>query len=634
MMMESIRSGIEKTWVKVFLGIIILSFILAGALTTNFSGGSADAVAKVNGEEISTTRWMEGVQVEQSRYGSQFEQLHPTDEMKRQFRINTLDKVINNVALLQEVKSAGFIASDDQIIKKLKSYPIFQVDGKYSKDRVTEFLNNRNWTESHLLNLINDEIAQTQFSKLLIDTEFALDYEQNKRLQLQQQERDVKSLLIENKAFEKDVNVSDEDVQAYFDENIDQYQVAEKVAVDYLELKTEDLLERMSVTDQEVNDYYENNKNKYETEEERQVAHILIKISEETTDEQAKAKIDAIAERLKQGEDFAEVAKAESEDTSKDAGGDLGYAGKGVMVPEFETAMFALPNVGDISEIVKTDFGYHIIKLLDIKAGEVRPLEEVKDAIVADLKNEKAEDEFYALKSDIETLVYDNYNSLTEASAKSQLDIKTSEPFGRTGGTGVFANPQVSTAAFSDAVLNDDRNSDVLDLSETHIIVLRKKDHTPARSKTIDEVKTEVAEAVRLQKMRELAKAKGEAIIAELQAGKNASDIDTGDLTWKESKNLRRNSSQLGYELTGYVFEAGKPEENQASVSGKQLANGDFAVLIVEKVSEPDIAKLTDAEKQQSKARVQRAMSDLSNSSLLQALRDKADVQKFSENIR
>ena len=633
-MMESIRTGVQKPWIKFLLAIVVISFVFAGYFTSSGLGSDPNAVATVNDDDITANDLNAAVQAEAARYGEQFNAMFPTDERRREFRLSVLDKLINSELVAQEVKDLGLRASDSQVVSQVQDIPAFQVDGKFSTAMLDQLLVRRGWSREEFRQMVGDDIAQSQFIQIFSDTELAMPYEVEQRIALQQQERTVKAFTIKSEQFLDTVSISDEEIEQYYQSNLDSYKVAETLTVDYIELTMDDLAADIDVSEDEIKQFYDSNQDLYRAEEERRVAHILVNTEDKSEDE-AKAKIDAIAARIASGEDFAEVAKAESEDFSAEQGGDLGFAGRGVMDAEFEKAMFELESVGDVSDVVESEFGFHVIKLLDIKDGDVRPLAEVKSEIETRLKNDKAEETFYIKKDKMAQLAFDRYDSLTAAAAETELEIKTSEPFSPQGGQGIFANAELIKEAYSQDVLVDGKNSSAIEVSEDHAVVLRANQHIPARTKSLEEVKSQVTTALKRKKAREAAAEIGQSLVAKLNDGEpvDAKLSDMG-IEWKEASNIRRNSSELGFDITRIAFKAPKPTNGVAKAMGSELMNGDFAVVQVTKVNTPDITTLSDAEQKQAVSRIQRSMGDSGYSALVKATRKDADVVKFEERVQ
>ncbi|NVJ59637.1 MAG: SurA N-terminal domain-containing protein [Gammaproteobacteria bacterium] len=632
-MMESIRTGVQKPWIKVLLGVVIISFIFAGYFTGGIGGPSPDAVAKVNGEEIKINDWNNAVALEANRYGEQFDALFPTDERKAQFRKDVLDKLINSRLVAQYVKDLGFTASEQQVVEQVMDIESFKVDGNFSTELLDQALRSRGWSREKFRAMVGEDIANAQFIQVFSDTQLATNDEAIKRLKLEKQTRDVRSLTIPAKQFLESVELTEEDIEQYYQANLNEYQQPESMTVDYIELSLPDLMSTVEVSDAEVEEYYQGNIDLYRAEEQRRVAHILI-TTEGRSEEEAKQKLESLAKQLEEGAEFAELAKAESDDFSAADGGDLGFVGKGVMDDAFEEAMFSLAAVGDVSDIVKTEFGLHLIKLLEVKDGDARPLAEVKDDIVNRIKRNKAEEAFFLKKTKMKELAFQNYDSLSAAAAEANVEIKTSEPFPPSGGAGIFANPAVSQAAYSDQVMIEKRNSDAIDISDEQLVVLRMNTHTPARTLSLEEVKAKVSSALRQEKATAEAQSQGQAIIASLQNGGTVQDkvVELG-LEWKNATNIRRNSSDLGFEITKIAFKAPKPTSDKAVALGEKLLNGDYVVLEVSKVTEPDSSSFTEAELTQSKARIQRAYQDSGYAALVDAARENADVIIYEDKV-
>ncbi len=636
-MMESMREGVQKPWIKVLLGVAVVSFVFAGVFTAQTFSGSPDMVAVVNGEEVSQRELGDAVNSSAARYGQQFNQYFPTDEAKAKFRRDVLDQYLDSRMVAQEVNEMGFRASGSQIVERVMEIPGMTVDGNLSTAALDQFLVSRGWSRDHLQQIIGESIAQSQFLHVFTDTEIALNYEVLQKLKVEQQERSVKSLVIAAKPFEASVEVTDEDIEAYYQSHLSEYQVQETLSVEYIELKSEDLAAKINVTDEDSKAFYEQNLELYKAEEERRFSNILVS-TDEMSEAEAKTKAESILARINAGEDFADLAKTLSDDFSAEDGGDMGFTSKGAMkedMPEVDSALFALKAVNDVSGVVESSFGFHIIKLTEIKEGSARAFEQVKDQIATRLKSERAEEKFYVTKEKIAQLAFDRYDSLTAAAAEAGLDIKTSEPFPRTGGKGIFGNADLLGEAFGQQVLVDKRNSGAIDISETHMVIVRAKEHTAARTKALDEVKAQVSSAVRLKKAREAAKLLGEELVAQLQTGEAIDEkVAEHKLAWKNAEKLRRHSSELGFEISRLAFTAPKPAEGSVSTLGKEMINGDYAIVQVTDVIFPDAEKLTDAEQKQAKARIQNVLGNSGYDALVKAAREKSSVKVYEERLQ
>ncbi|MEE4244243.1 MAG: SurA N-terminal domain-containing protein [Kangiellaceae bacterium] len=632
-MMESIRTGVQKPWVKVMLTVVVISFIFAGYFTSPALSDSPDAVAKVNGDEVKLEQLNNAISRAAARYGEQFDTFFPTEAAKRQFRLDTLKSVIDNELISQLAEDMGLRGSTSQILEQVTTAPIFQANGKFSTVLLDQFLAQQRQSREAFQEGLGRDLSLQQFIQVFTDTELALSYEVDQQLAVERQQRSVDAVTIKAADFIDGIELTDDEINLYYQENISSYEVPEMVSVEYIEIKSDDIMAGIVLSQDEVNQYYNENQDLYRTEEERQVAHILIK-TEERSEQEATALILELANKIKNGADFAQVAKKSSEDFSAEDGGDLGYAGRGVMDEAFEEAMFNLTNIGDVSDIVKTEFGLHLIKLLDIKQGEARPLAEVQEQIETRIKSEKAEELFFIKKDKASQAAFDRYDSLSAAAAEAEVDVKVSGQFSRAGATDIFANAEVLAAAFSQEVLTDKRNSSPIEINDSHMIILRNKEYMPSRVKPIEEVKAQVSGALKLKKSRDLAKQTGEELIDKLNQGQSISDdLARLNLVWQSADNLTRRSSDLGFDITRIAFKAPKPSAAATSAYGEATVSGDFALVNIKSVTS-GAEQVTGADKEQTRTRVQNSMTDMTYTAVVESLRASASITRYDERIQ
>ncbi len=635
-MLGSIRDNLDKLWVKVLLGLVALSFIFVG-LTSGDRSSNKNNVAKVNGEPVSRYDLDLSIQRQQGRFGEIFEQLYPTDADKKRFATEVLEQLINSKALIQQLSNMGLSASEDEVNESIKSLPFFQENGRYSPDKLKQVIAaNQGRLSLHTIQReINEDIMQKRFEQIISDTEFALPYETSERLQMEKQKRDAQVVTIEQKHFEKEITVSDEELQGYYQEHMARFKEDEKVSLEYVELDMKQLIQKVTPLEEDIKTRYEENIEDYKDEEKRRASHILIKISEEKDEAAARKEIDDIAKKVAEGGDFAELAKEFSQDFSSEKGGDLGFAGRGVMESAFEEAIYALAKVGDVSGVVKTQLGFHLIKLMDIQEESVRPLASVRQDIVSELQREEAESIFYEKLDLMREQAFEHSDSLQEVAAALSTDIKTSPEFSKRTATGLFVNNKVLTAAFSNDVLHEKRNSEVIELTPEHAIVIRLKNYQEEKVQAFDEVKEEVTKNLTSKKLKDYVTEKGQNFVKSLQTGETIdAELNALNLTWKEAKQLDRNSYELGREVTQLIFQASKPtKEISVAYSGFTMSDGNFVLIGISNVTEPQLDTFTDVEKQQIGARIVRDLSNQARLSIVKTLRSEAEIKVYEENL-
>lgn len=624
-MLERIREGSQSVWAMAILGLVILSFVFAGVGSyINSSSGASAAI--VNGEEISQDELERAYQNERARmeqeHGDVFAALAADAGYLQNFKKGILERLIGETLLDQAAAELGLRVSDAQIKQAILDMREFQTDGKFDNDRYISILRQVGYQPSTFRDVMRVDLVRRQLSQSLVGSEFALDGESRTAHQLQQQSRDLRFLNVTSANFAEQVSVTDEQIAAYYQENISQYDTEQKVSLAYVELTLDDLLAETSYTEQELTEYYQQNINEYRVDEERQASHILFESSDE--DETVLAKAKEILAKIQAGEDFAELAKTHSTDTfSAENGGDLGFFGKGIMDAAFEEAAFAIAEKGQVSDIVKSEFGYHIIKLTDIKPEQVTAFDDVKDEVITKVKTLKAEEEFYEVQQRIAEVAFEMPDTLEEVAAVANKSEQTTELFARNSAPQEVSNPKVVASAFSEELIEQAVNSEVIELGRNHIMVVRVAQHEPERTKALEEVSAQV-------KVTLVAEASQQAArdwLAELQAQlENGEDV-TAKLTelnvaWEDKSAVTRNDGQV----SRTIVEAGfKLAENELDVV--DLITGDVSLVQVVKINQAeavDDKQLSNIQNQLASVKTQNLYA-----AMIQSLRAEADIELF-----
>jgi peptidyl-prolyl cis-trans isomerase D len=426
--------------------------------------------------------------------------------------------------------------------------------------------------------------------------------------------------------FSSAVEINDQLLQDYYNSNTNQFVSPETVSVDYVQLTAADIAKTVVVADADLQAYYDANPARYKTEERRRVSHILLESAEENAE--IKSKAEALVAQLQQGVDFAELAKKESADTfSAEKGGDLDFIEKGVMDAEFEKAAYALAKTGDLSPVVKTEFGYHIIKLTDIQPGSTKAFADVKEQILATVKEEKAAEKFIELQQLLGEKSFEIADSLQEAAEAVGSKVVTVPAFSRSAAPAELTAPKVLDTVFSGDFISAGVNSDVIEVAPQQVVVVRVNSHQPETTKKLEEVKEQVKAAVVATKSAELAKAKAEALLAEVVAGKSLSDVAAAaKLTLESKAAVTRFGGDIDSDIRTKAFELAKPSEAQpVTVAMLNLASGDAALVAVTKVTETEVTAKPPVEQLQQFAD-QKAQSSFA--ALVAALKANAEITR------
>ncbi|MGY0600706.1 MAG: SurA N-terminal domain-containing protein [Paraglaciecola chathamensis] len=627
-MLERIREGTQGTWAMAILGLVILSFVFAGV--GSYINSSADtAAAKVNDDTISQADLERAYQNErgrmESQYGEAFAALTADSAYLQQFRQGVLDRLIGDKLIEQAAVDLGLRVSDAQIKQAIVAMPEFQFDGKFDNERYLAVLRQAGFQPNDFRDYMRVDMTRRQLSNALLGSEFTLLEETTQAYKLQQQTRDARYLTVPADMFKGDVTVSQSDVENYYQANITQFDTQQQVSLAYVELSVDDLLAGIVVSEDEAEQYYEQNIQDFRTQEERRASHILIEFGDDQ--QKAEQQAEDILAKINNGEDFAELAETFSSDTfSAENGGDLDWFSMGMMDPAFEDAAFALQNVGDVSEVVESEFGFHIIKLTDVKPEETSPFADVKEDVIAKLKAERAEEEFYAKQLRMAEVAFETPDTLDEVAAIAEVDVKTTVMFSQDSAPQAVNYPNVVSQAFSDELINDQVNSDVIELEDNHVMFIRVADYEAQRTKSLDEVSVEINDILLAEQAQQAAKEWAETVLSDIQSQQDVSDkLQTKGIEWQEQNAVTRNASQVSPAVVTALFKLTNGEESNGQVV--ELFNGDVALVQLLEVNEGADLPSTDAAALQNRLTTMRAQ--FTYSEFINALREQADVEIY-----
>jgi len=627
-MLERIREGSQGTWASVVLGLVILSFVFAGVGSYINSSINA-AAATVNGQDISRDALEKAYQNERARmesqYGEAFAALASDAAYLQEFRKGVLDRLISEKLIDQAALELGLRVSDAQIKQAIVQMQEFQIDGKFDNDRYLVVLRSAGFFPNGFRDYMRIDMTRRQLSKSLIGTEFALTSEAEKAYELQAQTRDAKYLTINASTFSEQVSVTEEQVQAYYNANITRFDTEQKVSVAYVELSLADLLDGIEVSEQELLDEYEAYIGDYKTDEERRASHILIEFGDDEA--AAKKQAEEILAKVNKGSDFAALAKEFSADTfSAEKGGDIDWFGKGMMDPEFEASAYSLAAIGDTSQVVKSDFGFHIIKLTDIKPEQVTPFEEVKAEITTKVKTNKAEENLYALQQRMAEVAFEIPDHLDEVAAIANKPIVTSELFSRSSPPAALSSAIALNAAFDANTIEQGVNSEVLELGDNKLMVLRVVNNEPERTKELAEVADEIKQQLQTEAAQNAAREWAQGILASVKAGEDiAAALQAQNVEWQEKQAVSRVDGSLGQNIVTELFKLSDNAQQNTSVV--DMLTGDIALVQLVKIN--PVAPAEPAQLDSIKSRLASSKAQVLYSELLDSLKAKAEIEIF-----
>ena len=622
-MLDKMREGSKGVTSKIILGVIILSFALAGV--GGYLGGSNVAVAvKVNDVEISQSAVDQAYKKERSRlqeqYGEQFELLSSSPNFAQQVRMQAMQTLISESLLRQAISEMGLRASDEQIKNEIRSMKEFQVDGKFNNEQYLALLRRANFTPTQFSASLKEDLVRRQLLQVLVGSEFVTEVEVETANRLQSQTRVASILTINPSNFKAEV-ISKNEIQSYYDANGSQFQSPEQVNLDYVLLDGAELKNNIVVTDADVDTYYDHNQADYKRPERRKVAHILI----QGDTEEAKQQAEAILSQLNKGGNFAKLAKEKSQDTfSAKNDGELDWFEKGVMDPAFDDAAFSLTKKSPLSKLVKSKFGYHIIKLVDIQESETLPLSAVKTQVLASIKKEKMGEAYFELQQQLSEVAFESPDSLDESAGAINAQVKNSGYITAQSASGVLANKAVLKIAFDADFRDQGMNSELIELGDNKAIVVRVNSYKEAATKALTDVSTLIENQLKKQKQQDNAKAYVKLIMQKLNSNEDiTAELASKNITFSDKLTLMRYAQEQDQQVVQKAFQLAKPSSDMPAYGWTRASTGTFAIIKLFKVikAEGDVAL-----KPQIENVLSRSSSEATYQALLALLRDNAEI--------
>ncbi|MCP1643790.1 peptidyl-prolyl cis-trans isomerase D [Pseudomonas citronellolis] len=625
-MLQNIRDNSQGWIAKTIIGVIVVLMALTGFDAIIRATHHENVAAKVNGDDISIPELQQAQEMQrrqlQQRLGKDFDASTLDDKLLKDAALKGL---IERKLLLQAAQNDKFAFTQQQVDQLILQTPEFLVDGKFNADKFDQALRQNGYTRMQFRQMLEQEMLIGQLRAGIAGSGFVTDNELQAFARLEKQTRDFATLTF--KADPAKAKVEDADIKAYYDAHKAEFMSPDQVVIDYIELKKSTFFNQVVAKDEDLQAQYQ--KEIAGLSEQRDAAHILIEVNAKQTDAQAKAKIEEIKARLAKGEDFAKLAKEQSNDVgSAGNGGDLGYAGRGVYDQAFEDALYGLKAKGDVSEPVRTQYGWHLIKLLGVQAPEVPSFASLKPKLEQDLKSQLVEQRFVDATKQLESSAYEA-SDLAQPAQELGLKVETSKPFGREGNEGIAANRQVVQAAFSTEVLEDGANSGAIELDPDTVVVLRVKEHHKPQQQTLEEVTASIREVLQHQHAADAAKAQGETLLAGLRDGKTPLAQAQSGQTWKVVEAASRGQDGVDPQLLQEVFRMARPAKaEQPTFAGVTLGNGDYVLIRLNGVSEPS-ATLSDQEKAMYRQFLASRSGQEDFAAFRRQLSDKAEVEKY-----
>lgn len=614
-MLTKIREKAQGAFAWGILIIICVPFALWG-IQNYLNTGKEPPVASVGDRDF----YQQDVNRAYEQYSQNLQDLNIDEQT---LKAQALEKLIKDEVLLQYVRAEGLVTSDNKARDFIKSLEYFQVDGKFDENRYKALLSSQRMTSGEFVDRIKNALVMEQFQRSIVDSGFATQHDVESFFKIQNQQRDVAYVTVP--AQKPAEQPSEEEVAAYYQQHQDLYKVPEQVSVEYVELLLEDIAKKIEVTDEKLKAFYEEQKDQYTTPERRKISHILFAINDKTDEKAALAKA-LQAKKDLANKDFAALAAEVSDDKlTANKGGDLGLFTAGTMEKAFEDAASSL-TLGEVSEPVKSAFGYHLIKVTELVPGEVKPFDAVKPELTKAYQKAQAENAFYEAGETLTEMSYENPDNLQTVADALGLTIKRSALFTKDQGEGIASDPKIRSAAFSEEV-QQGNNSTPVELGPERLVVLRMLEHKAAAARDLNEVKQEVVETLLKDKAKQQAIEKAQQIKTRLQAGESIDTIAAeNQLTVKKVAGLTRNNGELPWQLNQAIFKAAKPVGDKPTVFTAALPSDEQAVVSLSKVKEGVMSEDDKKQMELATKNIARAFGQNEFNAVMNSLQAEADI--------
>ena len=620
-MLTEIREKSQGTLAWVILALICIPFALWG-INNYIDAGGESSVASVGPKDF----YQRDVTKAYEQYSQNFKGMG-IDEVA--LKSQALQKLIKDEVLLQYVHSQGLVVTDDEARDFIKSLPYFQVDGKFDDKQYKALLGSQRISSAEFVNRIKNALIMEQFQHSLIDSSFATSYDIESFFKIQNQQRDFSYVTVG-----LDANVGQptaEEISSYYDQNQESYRTPEQLSVEYVELKLEDLAKNVAVSEDKLKAYYDEQKDQYTTPERRKISHILFAINDKVTEQDALAKAKKAKQDLAK-KDFAALASEVSDDklTAK-KGGDLGLFNVGVMEKAFEESASSLKQ-GEVSEPIKSSYGYHLIKVTELVPSSTKSFESAKADLTKAYQKSQAENAFYEASEKLTQLSYEHPDNLQSVSEALGLTVQKSALFTKATGEGIAADEKVRSAAFAEEILQGN-NSAPIEKSNDHLVVLRMLEHKAAAKRELNEVRLKIVLVLTQEKAQKAALEKAQKIKASLAAGKTFKEVAAEyKLEVKTENGLARAKSKLPQPLTQAIFTAAKPVGDKPSVFVIALPSGEQVVASLTKVTPGVMSEEDKKQMDLAKKNIANAFGQTEFEQVLNSLQADADVKVHAKS--
>lgn len=582
-MLEKFRSYAQTKAAQVILALILIPFALFGIDSYLNQAGNNLSIAKVNGYKIALPEYNRAIENVRNRMMTEGKKVDPAMFDSFEFKESVVDGLISKQLVNNDIKKSKFKITDQQLSQYIIGMPEFQKDGKFSQELYDKVLQNNQLTPKKFEESIRNDLLIQQVRDGLQKLTFIPPNNLAETLKATSQQREISVAEFKTKEYMAKANIAEKEMQAFYDQNKSKFLAPEQVKAEFVVFSLASILPTINVTEDEIKTFYKTNSDKYQNQQQREASHILIAASKNAAPaEKAKAKAKAeelLSQIRKNPKQFEELATKYSQDPeSAKKGGELGAFGRGMMVKPFDDAVFSM-KVNEISNIVESDFGYHIIKLTKI-IGEGGSFDSMKPQIKAELIYQKGQEKFAALAEEFSNKVYEQSSSLDAVSKKFNLPIQKTDWISRNDSDKFFKNETLMNALYSKESIKDHRNTEAIEVTPNNLISARVVDYKAQSTKPFTDVKKNIEDYLKFEAAKKTVASEGEAAL------KTISDTSR-KIDWQPAVLVdRKNTKGLSEAVINHAYKM--PTDKLPSYSGFVDGNNGYVIVKVNKVSFPN----------------------------------------------
>ena len=634
-MLMQIRERATGIFAYIIVILIIIPFAFWG-IQEYFTGGAEVSVATVEGYDISQREFDARLQ-EQRRYlksimGDAADDLFGDDD--QQFKKGVLDEMIQLRLLLSEVDAAGYRVSDQKVYQLVQSIPQFQKDGRFDNDTYQLVLSSQRRDPIQFESQLRGEEASNQYRGSIVYSAFLPGRDKLNYAALQQQERDFD--YFEIKPDSASIIVSEQAIEKYYQANLNQFSSKPRVKLQYIEIKQDSIAQELIISEQDLLTAYDNEPQRYRTQELRQAQHILFKLDEDASEDAVTLAFDKAQQaldRLADGESFASVAAALSEDTfSADNDGDMGLLSRtDIDNPVFMEKLFSM-ETGQVSDALRTKLGVQIIRLAEVVASQQKSFDQVSVQIDSEMRAQSAQTEFVSQAQTLEELSYEFDDNLDKAAEVLELAVKSTDWLDADSIEGIAQYPKIRALAFSEQVLNERINSDLIELDEGHVVVIRVSDHQEQQTQSLAIVRDQIKATLAHQLAAQQATQTGAAALLKIKSGEQqfediATELNADIIT---AGSVKRNSDTVPAYVLQHVFVIKHSNNEQVVFSGAATEDSGYMLVRLNSVDYPEV-DTTISPREWITLQGQYGRREMN--AMVQSLREMREVILYSENL-